>query len=47
MQIIWKNTTEPVSMKHFLTTHGISMRLIKEIKHGNGDFIEGVVPWGS
>ena len=39
MQIIWKNTTEPVSMKHFLTTHGISMRLIKEIKHGNGDFI--------
>lgn len=39
MQITWQNTAEPVSMKHFLTTHGISMRLIKEIKHGNGDFI--------
>jgi len=39
MQITWQNTAEPVSMKRFLTTHGISMRLIKEIKHGSGEFV--------
>jgi len=39
MQINWQHQGAPVSMKHFLTTHGISMRLIKAIKHGSGMFI--------
>jgi len=39
MQIMWQHQGTPVSMKHFLTTHGISMRLIKDVKHGSGMFI--------
>ncbi|AVK62082.1 RluA family pseudouridine synthase [Lactobacillus sp. CBA3605] len=39
MQVDWRHTGESVSMKHFLIQHGISMRLIKAIKHGEGQFI--------
>jgi len=49
MQLTWQHQGEPISMKRFLTNHGISMRVIKTIKQGNGDFIvndwieEGVI----
>lgn len=39
MQFIWQHQGADVSMKHFLTTHGISMRLIKQVKHGDGQLI--------
>lgn len=39
MQFVWQHRGAPVSMKHFLTTHGISMRLIKAVKHGEGHFL--------
>ncbi|MFC6202653.1 RluA family pseudouridine synthase [Lactiplantibacillus nangangensis] len=39
MKITWQNEGGPVSMKSFLSRHGISMRLIKDVKHGNGDFL--------
>lgn len=39
MQFVWTHQGTPVSMKRFLTTHGISMRLIKAVKHGEGQFL--------
>ncbi|MFC6180605.1 RluA family pseudouridine synthase [Lactiplantibacillus daowaiensis] len=39
MEFEWQHHGDAVSMKHFLTTHGISMRLIKAVKHGDGQFI--------
>lgn len=39
MQFVWQNHGTPVSMKRFLTDHGISMRLIKAVKHGEGAFL--------
>lgn len=39
MQFTWTNHGEPLAMKRFLTQHGISMRTIKAIKHGAGDFL--------
>ncbi|RRK11651.1 RluA family pseudouridine synthase [Lactiplantibacillus garii] len=39
MQFVWQHQGTPVSMKRFLTTHGISMRLIKAVKHGEGQFV--------
>ncbi|RMW41917.1 RluA family pseudouridine synthase [Lactiplantibacillus pentosus] len=39
MQFTWTHHGEPLAMKRFLTQHGISMRTIKAIKHGAGDFL--------
>lgn len=39
MQFTWTHHGEPLAMKRFLTQHGISMRTIKAIKHGVGDFL--------
>lgn len=39
MQFIWHYQGTSISMKRFLTDHGISMRLIKGVKHGAGQFI--------
>lgn len=39
MQFSWQHHGQPCSMKRFLTDHGISMRLIKAVKHGEGHFI--------
>lgn len=39
MQFTWTHHGEPLAMKRFLTQHGISMRTIKGIKHGAGDFL--------
>ncbi len=39
MQFVWTHQGTPVSMKRFLTTHGISMRLIKAVKRGEGQFL--------
>ncbi|MBU7464872.1 RluA family pseudouridine synthase [Lactiplantibacillus pentosus] len=39
MQFTWTHYGEPLAMKRFLTQHGISMRTIKAIKHGAGDFL--------
>ncbi|VDG32546.1 RluA family pseudouridine synthase [Lactobacillus sp.] [Lactiplantibacillus mudanjiangensis] len=47
MEFRWQHTGEPVSMKRFLTKHGISMRLIKAIKHGEGEFrLDGIPHFG-
>lgn len=39
MQFTWQHQGQPISMKRFLTTHAISMRTIKAVKHGTGAFL--------
>lgn len=39
MQFTWQHQGQSMAMKRFLTTHAISMRTIKAIKHGSGTFV--------
>ncbi len=39
MEFTWQHQGQPMAMKRFLTTHAISMRTIKAIKHGTGAFL--------
>ena len=39
MEFTWQHQGQSMAMKRFLTTHAISMRTIKAIKHGTGAFL--------
>lgn len=39
MEFTWQHAGTAVSMKRFLSNHGISMRLIKAVKHGEGQLV--------